>query len=99
MSPGSFGLAWVHWCAAKVRRLQSGSRGLIRARLVVVGFIWRRVVSLRRTEGSSGSFGLAWVYFGAHSGRRVHPGSLGFTRAHIWVVGFIGVRECTIRLA
>ena len=49
------------------RPVHSGSRGIIRARIVVVGFIWVRVGSLRRDRGRP-----------VHSGSRVFtPGRLG----------------------
>ena len=47
---GSFGFTWVHLGSPRSRGVHSGSRGLIRAVLVVFGFIRVRVGSLWRNR-------------------------------------------------
>ena len=62
------------------RRVHSGSRGFIRARLVIVVIIRVRVGSLGRAYGSSGSYGFVWVRtarLGVVGLIRVGVGSLG----------------------
>ena len=64
--------AWIHSGAPRIRRVHSGSRGLILVHLVVVGV---RVGSLGRAKRSPGSFGFALGHLGTHTSLRVQSGS------------------------
>ena len=61
VSPGSFGLAWVHSGAPRCRSVHFGSLVIIPARVGVSRFIWVCVASLGSVWGSPGSFGFARV--------------------------------------
>ena len=90
---------WVPFGTPTSRRVLSVSRGVTRAQLLVVRFIWVHVGSLGREMGSSGSFGVAWVNLDAPRHRRVPWGLRGFTGAGQKVVGFVGVRVGSLERA
>ena len=84
----SFGFARVNSDVPRGRTAHSISRGFIRTRLLVVGFIGVSVGLFGRYRSRMVH---SVVHSGAHWCRRVHSGSLGFTLPRMCIVAFIRV--------